>query len=147
MSVKILFGVLALSLVTSGPAYTRPTAQRSVSEAQVTGTWRLKNRSQDNEFKILALGGGKLKVAFEGLYKFRTFDGERMAHSGIAEGTATISGDTAVFKPDETEDCTITLRFARGKMFVGQEGLCGFGFNVTAEGAYRKSSKAKPTFD
>lgn len=117
--------------------------QKVVTASQVNGTWNAKTGT----FKIWALGNQKLKVEFDGIYRYSTPDGP-MANSGIGSGIATIEGDTAVFKPDGAEDeCKITMKFARGKLIVGQEGICGFGFNVTAEGTYRKTSARKPKFE
>ena len=71
-----------------------------------------------------------------------------MANEGQGSGTARIEGDTAVFKPDGAEDeCKITLKFASGKLVVTQTGICGFGFNVTAEGTYKKVSSKKPKLE
>ncbi|PYK29375.1 MAG: hypothetical protein DME57_10540, partial [Verrucomicrobia bacterium] len=72
----------------------------------------------------------------------------RTANTGEGRGTARIEGDTAIFKPEGAEDgCKITLKFAAGKLVVTQEGICGFGHNVSAEGTYKKVSSAKPKFD
>ncbi len=142
-----LLNALALSVSMSVSSPQPPPAQKIVTAAQVNGTWRVKNRTQDNEFRILALGKKRLRIAFEGLYKFRTFDGTAVAHVGTAEGTADIEGDTVNFRPEGVRDCVITMRFARNRLFVRQEGLCDFGLNVTAEGVYRRVSARKPTFD
>jgi N6-adenosine-specific RNA methylase IME4 len=120
------------------------TAHADVTAAQVNGTWR----KGKNEFKILALGQQKLQIAFSGVWEHKTGDGERTANTGEGSGTARIEGDTAIFKPDGAEDeCKITLKFTNGKLIVAQNGICGFGFNVTAEGTYKKISSKKPTFD
>lgn len=122
--------------------------RKSVSGAEVTGTFRAKG---GNEFSILALGKGKLRVAFIGVYSYKMANGEDMANTGEAFGTAEIEGDTAFFSPEETEDCTITLKFLiGGKLQVKQEGSdadCGFGHNVFADGLYKKISGKKPKFD
>ncbi len=127
--------------------------RKSVSAAEVNGTFRDyfggKYKDSYNEIKILALGGGKLRVAFELVYPYTMANGEPMANTGTAEGTATIEGDTATFTPPETEGCTITIKFVkRGTIEVSQEGVsdCGFGFNVNSQGNYKKSSGGKPKF-
>ena len=98
----------------------------------------------------MALGKGKLRVAFDLTYPFINGMGELMANVGIADGTATIDGDTAVFSPDENGRCKITIKFVkRGTIEITQSGAvgeCGFGFNVTADGIYKKASSAKPKF-
>jgi hypothetical protein len=139
-----LVGGIAVSLIFFLSASPTPSQQQKVVTAsQVNGTWTTKTGT----FKIWALGNRKLKVEFDGIYQYETSDGP-MANSGIGSGIATIDGNTAVFKPNETADeCKITMRFVRGKMIVEQEGLCGFGFNVRADGTYRKTSTRKPRFD
>ena len=141
--------VFMLSSVQTINAQTR----KSVGAAEVNGTFRDyfggKYKGSYNEIKILALGGGKLRVAFELVYPYTMADGDPMVNTGTAEGTAIIEGDTATFTPPETEGCTITIRFVkRGTIEVSQEGdsKCGFGFNVNSQGTYKKSSGAKPKF-
>lgn len=136
---KVL-STIAFCLISSLPI----TAQNDVTGNQVNGTWKFRK----NEFKIWALGDQKLQVAFSGIYEYKTGDGEPMANTGEGGGIAKIEGDTATFKPDGAEDeCQITLKFTDGKLVVTQEGFCGFGHNVTADGTYKKVSSGKPKFD
>jgi hypothetical protein len=129
--------------------------RKSVGAAEVNGSFRSyfsgKFKGSYNEVKILALGKGKLRVALELIYPFVDGTGGLMANVGTADGTATIAGDTAIFSPDENEKCVITIKFVkRGTIEVEQAGTdseCGFGFNVNADGTYKKSSNAKPKFD
>lgn len=120
-------------------------SRKVVGGAEVTGTFRDVSGS---EFSILALGKGKLRISFSGVYNYKTTNGEPMAHTGEARGEAKIAGDTATFTPEDTEECTITLTFLRGgKVKVTQKGSdadCGFGHNVSAAGNYKKISNAKP---
>lgn len=116
---------------------------QDVTAKQVNGTWRYRN----NEFKIWALGHQRLRVEFFGVWEHNTTYGPT-ANTGEGSGIARIEGDTAVFKPDGAEDeCKITLKFTGGKLIVTQAGICGFGFNVTAEGTYRRVSSKKPKFE
>lgn len=102
-------------------------------------TWEWKQ----NTFRILALGGGRLQVAFDGTFEYKTPAGP-MANTGEGAGIATIEGDTAIFRPEGFEDgCKITLKFTGGKLLVKQEGKCGFGNRVSADGTYRKVSGKK----
>jgi len=129
--------------------------RKSVSTAEVNGTFRSyfsgKFKGSYKEIKILALGGGKLRVALELIYPYITGTGEMSANLGTADGTATIEGDTAVFSPDENGQCVITIKFVRrGTIEVAQtstDSECGFGHNVNADGMYKKSSSAKPRFE
>ncbi|HEY0722813.1 MAG TPA: hypothetical protein VGD41_02225 [Pyrinomonadaceae bacterium] len=128
------------SLQASGPQ-----EKKIVTAAQVNGTWQYR----ENVFRIWALGRQRLKIEFEGAYKYK-IRGEWTANLGFGEGIARIDGDTAIFKPEgipEEEECKITMRFTGGKLIVDQEGeTCGFGHNVYANGTYRRISRAKPTF-
>lgn len=120
--------------------------QTIVTAAQVNGTWRRKDGST---LKVLALGKQRLRVAFDGVYAYLGPDGTPTANVGSGDGIAFIEGDTATFNPmgDADPECLITLRFTGGRLLVAQEGLCGFGRGVTAEGVYRRVNAAKPKFD
>ena len=155
---KFLIGrailILALVLVS---AVSETVAQRkAVSGTEVTGTFRSyfkgKFRRSYNEILIQSLGRNKLKIEM-GLVYPHEVNGEHMANVGTATGEAVITGDTAVFVPDyakeQNEPCKITLRFTKpGTLIVSTENNlgCGFGFNVEADGTYRKTSSAKPKF-
>jgi hypothetical protein len=117
--------------------------QTVVTAAQVNGTWNSKNGS----FKVWALGNQKLQVEFTGTYEYNSPSGP-MANTGSGGGVAFIEGNTAVFKPEGAEDeCKIPMKFVRARLIVKQEGSCGFGLNVTADGTYRKVSRRKPKFE
>jgi len=118
-------------------------AQSEVTAGQVDGT----SKYRQNEFKIWALGQQKLQIEFSGVWEHKTAYGPT-ANTGQGSGLAKIEGDTAIFKPEGAEDeCKITLKFANEKLVVTQTGICGFGFNVTAAGIYKKVSSKKPKFD
>ena len=112
-------------------------AGRAVTAAEVNGTWI----GDSGEIKVWALGRQRLKVEYSG-----TYASGATANTGEARGTAHIEGDTATFEPRGARDCRITMRFERSRLHVTQEGACGFGLNVTAEGVYRKKSRARPRF-
>ena len=112
-------------------------AARIVTAAEVNGTWI----GDAGELKVWALGRQRLQVEFAGVYESAT-----TANTGEAHGVAHIEGDTAVLEPRGTHGCRITLRFERTRLSVSQDGDCGFGLNVTAEGTYRKKSRGKPHF-
>jgi hypothetical protein len=119
--------------------------RRVVTAAQANGTYEYR----DNEIRILALGHNKLRIQMDLIYAFKSSDGPT-AHTGQSRGEATIEGDVATFHPEGFADCTITIKFLRGnKIRVSEENLlnCGWGFNVTSEGTYRKVRGGKPRFD
>jgi hypothetical protein len=119
------------------------TGSKIVTAAQINGTWRFRH----NEFKLLALGHQKIKVQFSGVYEYKSPQGPT-ANLGDGSGIADIEGDTITFRPEGAEpECAITMKYAGGKLRVSQVGICGFGHNVTADGVYTRSSRAKPKFD
>ena len=120
----------------------KPPQKVVVTAAQVNGTYRY----YGNEFRILALGRGKLKVQFDGVYHTIA----RSVNTGSASGEATIDGNIATFKPEDGARCEITLVFLPNKLRVEQEGSdadCGFGHNVNAAGVYRKIRGGRPKFE
>jgi hypothetical protein len=144
ISMNKLKSVLVLcSLILATHVLQLPQAYSSdVTAAQVNGTWR----SKTGTFKVWALGKQRLQVEFFGVYEYKTSAGP-MANTGEGSGTAFIEGDTATFRPEGSdEDCKIIMKFREGKLIVDQEGGCGFGLNVTANGTYKKVSSGKPRF-
>lgn len=144
---RLILGMLLcgsmLLLLLSGHSHGAAYGQNIVTAAQVNGTWRYKS----NTFKVWALGKQRLRVEFLGTYEYNSAAGP-MANTGSGTGIAFIEGITATFRPDDAdEDCQIRMRFTGGKLVVRQEGGCGFGHNVTAEGTYRKVSSRKPEFN
>ena len=149
--------LILLLLILSGNLAPEVLAQRkAVSGAEVTGTFRsyFKGKYRDlyNEILIQALGRNKIRIEMELLYPYEV-KRERTANMGSASGEAMITGDTAVFTPDYSremnQECKITLKFTKpGTLIVSTESNqgCGFGFNVFADGTYRKTSSAKPKF-
>jgi len=131
-----------LCLATASFVTTQADSDKSVTAAQVNGTWKTKYC----EFRIWALGKQRLQIEFSGIYEYQTPQGPT-ANEGEGSGFATIEGDTAIFKPEGAEEeCQITLRFTGGKLVVTQTGICGFGHNVSAAGTYKKVSARKPKF-
>lgn len=142
-------GIFILVVFLFSGVETNAQSRKSVSAAEVTGTFR--ERASGSEFKISALGKGKLRIGFSGVYPYKTPAGEDTANMGEASGEAEIAGDTATFTPADTEQCTITLKFlTRGRLKVTQQGTdaeCGFGHNVSSDGMYKKVSGKKPKFE
>jgi hypothetical protein len=149
--------LILLFLVCLSPRSETFSQRKAVSESEVTGTFRSyfkgKARRSYNEILIQPLGNNKIRIEMELVYPYVAKGA--MANFGTATGHAVINGDTAVFIPndaitrDDSESCKITLRFTRpGTLVVTTENslACGFGFNVSADGRYRKTSGAKPQF-
>lgn len=135
--------IWALCLAAGSAVTMQADGDKSVTAAQVNGTWKTKY----SEFKIWALGQQRLQIEFSGVYEYKTPQGPS-ANEGEGSGIATMEGDTAIFKPEGAEEeCRIMLKFTGGKLVVTQTGICGFGHNVSAEGTYKKVSAQKPKFD
>jgi hypothetical protein len=133
---------LLFSLVLCGAAYAQG---KVVTAAQANGTYR----SGSNEIKVLALGHNKLRIQMDLSWEHKTPDGP-VANVGEAHGEATIENNIATFRPEGTEDCTITIKFLPGnKIKVSEDNMlnCGWGFNVSSDGTYRKIRAGKPKFD
>jgi hypothetical protein len=95
-----------------------------------------------NQAKISSIGKGKLRVSLDLIYPYVDGNGQATANMGEAEGTAELIGDTAVFTPEGTETCKITINFVKpGQIKItedGGENGCGFGRNVYSDGTYIK---------
>ena len=118
---------------------------RVVTAAEANGTYR----SKSNEIKILAIGNHKLKIQMDLTWEYKVPAGPQ-ANTGESRGEATIENDVATFKPEGTEDCTITIKFLRGnKIQVDEDHMmnCGWGLNVSSRGTYRRIRAGKPKFD
>lgn len=138
---KVL-GAVLFGLALGCASFAQP---RIVTAAQANGTYR----SGSNEIKILALGHNKLRIQMDLAYEYKTPDGP-MANVGESHGVATIENDVATFRPEGTEDCTITIKFLpRNRIRISEDHMlnCGWGFNVSSGGTYRKIRAGKPKFD
>ena len=146
---RLLIAIVCLMTLAAVAAAQKSRA--SVPASEVNGTFRMnftgKYKGSFDEIKIFALGGGRLRVAMDLLYPY-TVKGDLMANIGELDGEAIIKGDTAIYASSESGKCTITIKFVRpGTIKVSQEGDCGFGHNVIADGTYHKVSSAKPKFE
>jgi len=134
---------LLTAVFTFGATIAHAQTPKAVTAAQVNGTYRY----YDSEFRILALGHGKLKVQFDGVYHTVA----KSVNTGSASGEATIDGNVAILELPEFSACKINLVFLpNNKLKVTQEGSdadCGFGHNVNATGTYRKIRAGKPKFE
>ena len=128
------------------------TSRARVSVAEVNGTFRLnysgRFKGSYNEIKVLALGGGRLKMEFGLTYPHVDGTGSLGANVGEDRGTAEIAGDRAVFTSETEPECKIEVKFVRpgtiNVKHLTEPSSCGYGLNVTAEGIYRKVSGKKP---
>jgi hypothetical protein len=130
-----------LTLVSCSPPMSRPAPDAGAE--RFNGTWSAKS----GEFKLWALDPQRLQTEFNGDYEYQTPTGP-MVNVGTGAGVASVTSDTATFRPEEAdEDCVITLRLAGERLEASEKGACGFGLNVTATGTYDRISSARPEFD
>jgi hypothetical protein len=114
--------------------------KKPVRTVGVTGTYKYVL----NTVEVLELPDHRVRISFSG---FWPNDHKRVEtrNAGSFDETVPLKGRTAVVKPRYGDkDCAITLEFRAGKVIVTQEGRCGFGFNVEADGTYRKVSSKPP---
>src|SRR5258706_10579233 len=110
----VLFAMSSLMLFSLNAAAQKPRA--SVSATEVNGTFQHafggKFKGSTSEIKILSIGKGKLKVAFDLVYPFVGGTGQLDANVGQAEGEASIAADTAVFTSREygETECRIEIK-------------------------------------
>jgi hypothetical protein len=120
-------------------AYQR--VRKPVQTANVTGTYKYVLNTVD----VLELPDHRVRVSFSG---FWPNDHRRVEtrNVGTFDETVPLKGRTAVVKPKYGgDDCAITLEFRANRVIVVQGGYrCGFGFNVEADGTYRKVSSKPP---
>jgi hypothetical protein len=146
--------VFALLLIAAGALF-NATAQTRLQSSQtvlhykdVVGTYE--EKITGSRISVERAPHGLLRISIGAVYPYRTANGEMTANTGEAEGTVKLVGDTAFFKPEGTEGCTIKLVFKPQSLIVTQQGAdyeCGFGHNVTAEGAYKLKSRRVERFD
>jgi hypothetical protein len=150
----LISGFLVVAGLGTGVGYGQ-TGRKSVPAAEVNGTFRYnftgKFRGSFSEIKILALGGGRLRISMDLTYPYE-LDDEITANEGTLDGEATIKGDTAVYSSkDEYGQCEITIRFVKPGLIKVKDNPdamdCGFGNHVYAGGTYHKVSSKKPTFE
>ena len=115
--------------------------KKPVQTLGVTGTYKYVL----NTVEVLELPDHRVRISFSG---FWPNDHKRVEtrNVGTFDETVPLKGRTAVVKPRYGDkDCAITLEFRAGKVIVAQGGYqCGFGFNVEADGTYRKVSSKPP---
>lgn len=128
-----------------------------VTAKEVNGTWEHSYASKakgkpmyglDQAWSIWALGHQKLQVEFHGTYFYPDGGGTPTANTGFTEGIATIEGNVAVLKPEDSgPECRFVLTFKDKALVVEQEGCAGlFGNHVGAMGTYKKTSSKRPKF-
>jgi uncharacterized protein len=131
------------------------------SRDRCTNTACLKKTYAD---RIAALSGPSTAPAFGsfiGTYKMQNGEaliqqtGERIKFSinatyrqntGEITGEVPLMGNSAKYV-DQDADCTLSFKFAAGKLDITRDGTCGMGLNVSGAGSYKRTSADAPKFE
>jgi len=134
------FAVLLVGL-SYADSFAHQKARKPAQTISITGTYKYVLNSLD----VLELPDQRVRINFSG---FWPNDRKRVETRSVGnfDETVPLKGRTAVVKPKYGDkDCEIRLAFKATAVFVAQEGYqCGFGFNVEADGTYRKVSSKPP---
>ena len=101
------------------------------ANGSVTGSYKF----NENDLTVLQLPGGRIK------FKVSAMAGSNI---GEAEGEIALTDDTAVYKNNDFGKCVIVLKFIANKAVITQDGQCGMGNNVSADGTYKKLNGKVP---
>ena len=140
LQTSLAFALLLLGL-SHADSFAYQQARKPVQTRGVTGTYKYVL----NTVEVLELPDHRVRISFSG---FWPNDHKRVETRNVGnfDETVPLKGRTAVVKPRYGDkDCAITLEFRAGKVTITEEGYhCGFGFNVEADGTYRKVSSKPP---
>ncbi len=139
--IEISLALVLLVLVFHDDSFANKKASKPVQRVSVTGTYRYVL----NTIEVLELPENRVRISFSG---FWPNDHKRVEtrNVGSFDETVPLKVRTAVVKPRYGDDqCAITIEFTATRAIVTEEGYrCGFGFNVEADGTYRKVSSKPP---
>ena len=108
-----------------------------VAPQGATGTWSLE-MDPDNQIEVRQLPGNRILFHVSAFWKGANWE-QYGPNLGNLTGTADLRNGKAVYDhPDQ--DCKLVLQFSGDRLKVDQDGTCDFGHNVTAAGAYKRTS-------
>jgi len=140
LQTSLAFALLLLGL-SHADSFAYQKVKKRVQIVGVTGTYKYVL----NTVEVLELPDHRVRISFSGFWPndHKRFETRNV---GNFDETVPLKGRTAVVKPRYGDkDCAITLEFRAGKVTITEEGYhCGFGFNVEADGTYRKVSSKPP---
>jgi hypothetical protein len=120
----------------------QPASRDADAAARFNGTWT----NPAGEFRLWAIDERRLQVEFHGQFEYQSAAGP-MVNVGEGTGVAPLENGAATFRPDGADTtCAITLQASGDRLDVTETGTCGFGLNVTAQGAYRRIDSKRPSF-
>lgn len=144
--ILVLLLLLPLTQVVSGQGRSRSLQkEKSAAGKSVTGTYQ----DGRNILRVLELPNGKLLVDLDALWPKSGRVPRGGPHvGGFTKQEVAPDGNMAIVKlyEDENFSCKITMKFLENKVLIAQEGGCGWGAYVTADGMYMRRSKRRPRF-
>ena len=97
-----------------------------------TGTYKMQNGEA-----LIQQTGERIKFSINATYRQNT---------GEITGEVPLMGNSAKYV-DQDADCTLSFKFAAGKLDITQDGTCGMGLNVSGAGSYKRTSAEAPKFE
>ena len=102
-----------------------------------TGTYKMEDKGAAGLVLVQQTANGRIKFYLNATYR---------TNVGEVSGEVPLNGNVASYA-DKENDCSLSFKFAPGRLIVTQDGVCGMGLNVTASGTYKRVSAAPPKFD
>ena len=110
-----------------------------------TGTWvSYTGGGEWNQLQVDDLGGGRLHVGLEALRMGLNWREYGPAALGSLDEVLKVSTGIATYT---AEDCAMRFRFHGDEAEVTQQGGCGFGVGVDANGTYIRTDDARPKLE
>ena len=97
-----------------------------------TGTYKMQNGEA-----LIQQTGERIKFSINATYRQNT---------GEITGEVPLMGNSAKYV-DQDPDCTLSFKFAAGKLDITQDGTCGMGLNVSGAGSDKRTSAEAPKFE
>jgi hypothetical protein len=128
-------------MLTSATYAVQAQAPPQATAKSVTGHYRLTKDEFRNRLDVQQLAGGKIKFYLLALWV--SYNNPENIHNGELQGVVALENGVAVYDRD---DCKLKFEFSPNRVRVTQlnDAGCGFGANVTADGAYRRLDSKKP---
>ena len=137
---KTLVLALLFIFVSSSSGQTNQNTKKPA--ASITGTYKYVL----NTIEVLEMPDHKVRISFSGFWPNDRKKVETR-NVGAFDEVVKLQGRTATVKLQFGDDpCILKFVFQLSRVTVAQNGIgsCGFGFNVEADGTYRKVSSEPP---
>lgn len=107
-----------------------------------TGTYRLSDPARPAELHVQQTAG-KIHFKLHAEYIIDAKTGN--VNDGDVSGEVPLEGNVANYQGDDPDErCSLSFKFAPEAVSVSQEGTCGMGMNVIADGTYKLVDSSPP---